>query len=74
MPAAEALKKTEEYLATLVETLKKAEAEQAQTRDILSAETALFYELLSSVNLPQAQKDSMAESYYRLREKLEMPK
>lgn len=73
-PAADALKKTEEYLSALVETLKKAEAEQAETRDILSTETALFYELLSSVNLPQAQKDSMAESYYRLREKLEKSK
>ena len=48
-----------------------AERKTRETRDILAAETALFYELLSSVNLPEAQKESMAQSYYKLKKRLE---
>lgn len=70
-PAADALKKTEEHLVMLCAALEKAEKDQKETKDILLTETSLFYELLASVNLPQAQKDSMTESYYRLRERLE---
>lgn len=70
-PAAEAVKKTEEYLATLTKALADAKITQEETKEILAAETTLFYELLCSVNLPEEQKDSMRNSYYRLREKLE---
>lgn len=70
-PAASALQKTEEYLGTIEKALADAKLTQEETKDILAAETTLFYELLCSVNLPEEQKDSMRNSYYRLREKLE---
>lgn len=70
-PATEAIKKTEDYLKTVKDALADAKLTQEETREILAAETTLFYELLCSVNLPEEQKDSMRKSYYRLREKLE---
>ncbi len=69
-PAAATLQKTEEYLKTLSEALADAKLTAEETREILAAETALFYELLCSVNLPEEQKDSMRKAYYRLRERL----
>ncbi len=71
VPFTALLQKSEEYLRTVSEAMEKAERSEKETRDILAAETALFYELLSSVNLPEAQKESMAESYYKLRRRLE---
>ena len=70
-PAKDVLEKTEIYLKTVENALADAKITQEETREILATETALFYELLCSVNLPEEQKDSMRKSYYRLREKLE---
>ena len=70
-PYTELLAKSEEYLKAVSEAMASAECAERQTRDILAAETALFYELLASVNLPEAQKESMTESYYRLKKFLE---
>ena len=70
-PLTALMQKTEEYLKSMSEALAKAEANEAEMKEILAAETSLFYELLTSVNLPEAQKESMAESYYRLRLRLE---
>lgn len=69
-PVAELLKTTEETVAKIEEALRASEEANRETRDILETETTLFYELLVSANLPEAQKTSMAESYYRLRERL----
>ena len=41
------------------------------TAEVLRTETELFYEMLVSVNLPEGQKESMTESYYRLKRELE---
>lgn len=60
-----------ERMAALEDALAKSEADRKSTAAVLATETELFYELLSSVNLPQAQKDSMTESYYRLKQSLE---
>ena len=43
----------------------------ASGAEVLRTETELFYEMLASVNLPEAQKESMTESYYRLKRILE---
>ncbi len=69
-PVAELLKTTEKTVAKIEEALRASEEANRETRDILETETTLFYELLVSANLPEAQKTSMAESYYRLRERL----
>ena len=61
----------EARLAALEEALHASEADRRNTSEILKTETELFYEMLSSVNLPEAQKDSMTESYYRMKQKLE---
>ncbi|MBE6655974.1 MAG: hypothetical protein E7609_03755 [Ruminococcaceae bacterium] len=61
----------EAKLSTLEDALNKSEEERRTTAAVLRTETELFYELLSSVNLPEAQKDSMTESYYRLKRVLE---
>ena len=60
-----------ERLASLEEALAKSEEDRKSTAAVLATETELFYEMLCSVNLPQAQKDSMTESYYRLKRLLE---
>ena len=70
-PVGAILEKTDLYLKTVEGALADAKITQEETREILATETALFYELLCSVNLPEEQKDSMRKSYYRLREKLE---
>ena len=70
-PAALLLEKTEKYLKTVADALADAKITQEETKEILAAETTLFYELLCSVNLPEEQKDSMRNAYYRLRERLE---
>ena len=61
----------EAKLSSLEEALAKSENERRTTAEVLRTETELFYELLSSVNLPEAQKESMTESYYRLKRVLE---
>ena len=78
VPMATALKRSEELLdrmqeklTKLEEALKSSEGERRKTAEVLRTETELFYELLVSVNLPEAQKDSMTESYYRLKRILE---
>ena len=58
-------------LAALEKELAAAEKERKDTAAVLRTETELFYELLHSVNLPEAQKESMTESYYRLKRQLE---
>ena len=58
-------------LTEIEEKLAKSEEVQETTSEVLRTETELFYELLASVNLPEAQKESMGESYYRLKRSLE---
>ena len=70
-PYTELLSKSEAYLKTVSEAMASAERSECETRDILAALTALFYELLASVNLPEAQKESMAQSFYKLKKRLE---
>ena len=77
-PMVEAMQNGEKTLASLAErlllletALEKSESERRTTSEVLRTETELFYELLSSVNLPEAQKESMTESYYRLKRVLE---
>ena len=61
----------EERLGVLEEALRASESDRRATAAVLRTETELFYELLHSVNLPEAQKESMTESYYRLKRELE---
>lgn len=70
-PLQELLQKTESSLESLSDAILRAERAESDTRDILAAETALFYEMLSSVNLPEAQKENMSDRYYKLLKKLE---
>ena len=67
----EVLRAAEAKLTALEEALSKSEGDRRKTAEVLRTETELFYELLSSVNLPETQKDSMTESYYRLKRVLE---
>ncbi len=64
----------EERVATLSLDLQRAEEDRALTAEVLRTETELFYEMLHSVNLPEAQKESMTESYYRMKRLLEAKK
>lgn len=66
-----ALRAMEEKLAALESALARSEGDRQKTAAVLRTETELFYELLASVNLPETQKDSMTESYYRLKRILE---
>ncbi len=70
-PLQELMEKAESYLRATSEALAHTEQSEKEMRDILAAETALFYELLSSVNLPEAQKENMSDRYYKLLKKLE---
>ena len=67
----EALVALKERLSGLEAELAKSERERRVTAEVLRTETELFYEMLASVNLPEAQKESMTESYYRLKKFLE---
>lgn len=67
----EALLAIEGKLASLENALQRSEGDRRKTAEVLRTETELFYEMLSSVNLPEAQKESMTESYYRLKRVLE---
>lgn len=69
-PVAEILEKTEKCMESMEKALAESERAQKETRRILAAETELFYELLSAANLPQVQKESMANTYYALRNDL----
>lgn len=66
-----AIERLEAHVAGLENALVKSEKERRETAAVLRTETELFYELLHSVNLPEAQKESMTESYYRLKRQLE---
>lgn len=77
-PMVDALRRGEETLfalearlASLEDALKESEGDRKKTAEVLRTETELFYEMLVSVNLPEAQKESMTESYYRLKRVLE---
>ena len=59
------VKSTESILAALGEALNEAKAERERISLVLSEETALFYELLNSVKLPEAQKEVIRTRYYR---------
>lgn len=61
----------EERLGAMERALSESERDRKETAAILRTETELFYELLHSVNLPEAQKEAMTESYYRLKRTLE---
>lgn len=63
-----------ERVAALSEELQRAEKDRSLTAEVLRTETELFYEMLHSVNLPEAQKESMTESYYRMKRLLEAEK
>ena len=67
----EVLRAAEAKLTALEEALSRSESDRRKTAEVLRTETELFYELLASVNLPETQKDSMTESYYRLKRVLE---
>lgn len=67
----QAIERLEEHVAGLENALAKSEKERRNTAAVLRTETELFYELLHSVNLPEAQKESMTESYYRLKRQME---
>lgn len=71
LPLAALVQNTEECIRTMQKALEESEKAQKETRRILAAETELFYELLTSANLPHAQKESMAKTFYSLREDLE---
>lgn len=64
----------EERIAALSDELSASEADRLLTAEVLRTETELFYEMLHSVNLPEAQKESMTESYYRMKRLLEAKK
>ncbi len=77
-PTAEALEaaqrltaECETRYAALLELLAHEAEDHKKTREILLTETELFYQMLQSVALPQAQKESMTESYYLLKRRLE---
>ena len=59
------VKSTETILAALGDALTEAKAERERIALVLSEETALFYELLNSVKLPEAQKDVIRARYYK---------
>ena len=65
------IRKLEARLGTMETALADGERAREDTAAILRTETELFYELLHSVNLPEAQKEAMSESYYRLKRALE---
>ena len=65
------VKGTEAILAALGEALSEAKAERDRIALVLAEETALFYELLNSVKLPEAQKDVIRERYYKYQALLE---
>ncbi len=67
----ELLSQMETRLSALETALRASEKDRRDTAAVLRTETELFYELLHSVNLPEAQKESMTESYYRLKRQLE---
>ena len=65
------IRRLEARLGTMETALAEGERAREDTAAILRTETELFYELLHSVNLPEAQKEAMSESYYRLKRALE---
>lgn len=68
---------TEETAAryeALCDILSREAEDHRRMREILLTETELFYQMLQSVSLPQAQKESMTESYYALKRRLEEEK
>ena len=69
--SAEAVAAVESALAELSARLSAAEKDRRKTAEVLLTETTLFYEMLHAVNLPETQKESMSESYYRLKRMLE---
>lgn len=65
------VKGTEEILSALGEALTEAKAERGRIAMVLAEETALFYELLNSVKLPENQKEVIRERYYKYQSILE---
>ena len=65
------VKGTEAMLAALKDALEDARAERARIALVLTEETALFYELLNSVKLPEAQKEVIRQRYYKYQALLE---
>lgn len=59
------VKSTESILTALGDALTEAKAERDRIALVLSEETALFYELLNSVKLPEAQKEVIRTRYYK---------
>ena len=59
------VKSTESILTALREALDEAKAERERIALVISEETTLFYELLTSVKLPEAQKDVIRTRYYQ---------
>lgn len=54
-------------METIDRALSDASHEREDIRSVLIAETELFFQLMQAVNLPQAQKDAMSDSFYRLK-------
>ena len=59
------VKGTEALLSALKDALEEAKAERERIALVLTEETALFYELLNSVKLPEVQKEVIRERYYK---------
>ena len=69
--AAAIAKSTEALLAAFGDALNEAREERARIALVLAEETALFYELLNSVKLPESQKEVIRKQYYEYRALLE---
>ncbi len=66
-----AVKNAEVLITALGEALNEAKSDRDRITLVLAEETALFYELLNSVKLPEAQKEVIREKYYRFQAMLE---
>lgn len=66
-----AVKSAEALISAMGDALTEAKAERERITLVLAEETALFYELLNSVKLPETQKEVIREKYYRFQAMLE---
>ena len=62
---------THAVLEALQDALREAKEERDRISLVLAEETALFYELLNSVKLPETQKDVIRQRYYKYQTMLE---
>lgn len=67
LSAEEEVGKASAQMDAIGQALSDAGREREDIRAVLIAETELFFQLMQAVNLPQAQKDAMSDSFYRLK-------